>query len=217
MRRKWDGRSATATSIGDDAAWDAAEAEQLYSLLEREIVPQFYQRNENRDSHAMGSRASGESMARLTPHFSANRAVREYTAEHYVPASAAYAARAAEGGRAGAGVLEWSQRSPPRGATFLLARCMWNPRTARSTLLSPFIWAAVDPDAVRVELFAEGPGGESPVVRRWIAERSLPPNGFIYTAGVEANRRANDFTPRVVPYHPGAAVPLEANQILWQK
>jgi starch phosphorylase len=45
----------------------------------------------------------------------------------------------------------------------------------------------------------------------------LPPSGFIYSVSVEANRNANDFTPRVVPYHPGAAVPLEANQILWQK
>jgi len=27
---------------GDDPGWDKAEAEALYSLLEREIVPEFY-------------------------------------------------------------------------------------------------------------------------------------------------------------------------------
>ena len=31
---------------GDDPSWDAAEAEALYGLLEREVVPEFYTRNE---------------------------------------------------------------------------------------------------------------------------------------------------------------------------
>jgi glucan phosphorylase len=31
-----------------------------------------------------------ESMARLTPRFSADRAVREYTEQHYLPAASAY-------------------------------------------------------------------------------------------------------------------------------
>ena len=32
-----------------------------------------------------------------------------------------------------------------------------------------------------------------------------------------ARRPAGDYTPRVVPWHPGAAVPLEANHILWYR
>ncbi len=31
---------------GDDPAWDAAEAEALYDLLEREVIPEFYARDE---------------------------------------------------------------------------------------------------------------------------------------------------------------------------
>ena len=31
---------------GDDPAWDAAEAEALYELLEREVIPEFYARDE---------------------------------------------------------------------------------------------------------------------------------------------------------------------------
>ena len=33
---------------GDDPAWDAAEAEALYDLLEREVIPEFYTRDEQR-------------------------------------------------------------------------------------------------------------------------------------------------------------------------
>ena len=36
-------------------------------------------------------------------------------------------------------------------------------------------------------------------------------------ATVDAARNPGDFTPRVVPHHSAAFVPLEANQILWQK
>jgi hypothetical protein len=36
-----------------------------------------------------------ESMARLTPRFSANRTVREYTEQHYLPAATAYHLRSA--------------------------------------------------------------------------------------------------------------------------
>ena len=63
---------------GDDPQWDAAEAESLYVLLEHEVIPAFYTRNEKGIPTAWVARMR-ESMARLTPRFSANRTVREYT------------------------------------------------------------------------------------------------------------------------------------------
>ena len=74
---------------GDDPAWDAAEAEALYDLLEREVIPEFYRRDEYGIPTAWVARMR-ESMAQLTPRFSANRTVREYTEQHYLPAAAAY-------------------------------------------------------------------------------------------------------------------------------
>jgi starch phosphorylase len=32
---------------GDDPSWDAAEAESLYAVLEREVIPEFYARDEH--------------------------------------------------------------------------------------------------------------------------------------------------------------------------
>ncbi len=70
---------------GDDPAWDAMEAEALYDLLEREVIPEFYTRDEQGIPSAWVARMR-ESMARLTPRFSTNRAVREYTEQYYLPA-----------------------------------------------------------------------------------------------------------------------------------
>ena len=74
---------------GDDPAWDAVEAEALYELLEREVIPEFYTRDDQGIPTAWVRRMR-ESMARLTPRFSASRAVCQYTEERYLPAAAAY-------------------------------------------------------------------------------------------------------------------------------
>ena len=91
---------------GDDPAWDAAEAAALYDLLEREVIPAFYTRDAQGIPAAWVARIR-ESMARLTPHFSANRAVRAYTVDYYLPAAAAYRARAAEHGTVGRQLVQW--------------------------------------------------------------------------------------------------------------
>ena len=85
---------------GDDPAWDALEAEQLYDLLEQKVVPEFYNRNEKGIPVAWISRMR-ESMAQLTPRFSADRSVREYTIQHYLPAATTYLERAANKGKKG--------------------------------------------------------------------------------------------------------------------
>ena len=54
---------------GEDPAWDASEADMLYTLLEREVIPEFYQRDQNGIPTAWVKRIR-ESMARLTPRFS---------------------------------------------------------------------------------------------------------------------------------------------------
>ena len=91
---------------GDDPAWDAQEAEALYTLLEREVVPAFYARDPDGIPTAWVARMR-ESMARLTPQFSTNRVVREYTERYYLPAAEAYRHRAADHGATGAALVQW--------------------------------------------------------------------------------------------------------------
>jgi len=69
------GRWAMGWLHGDASAWDAMEAEQLYRLLEEEIVPCFYRRDENGLPQEWIARMR-ESMAQLSGRFSSNRMVR---------------------------------------------------------------------------------------------------------------------------------------------
>ena len=95
---------------GDDPAWDAVEADALYDLLEREVIPGFYARDGSGIPAAWVKRMR-ESMAQLTPRFSANRTVREYTNSTYLPAAAAYRERAANKGAIGAQMVEMAAKT----------------------------------------------------------------------------------------------------------
>jgi starch phosphorylase len=77
----------------------------------------------------------------------------------------------------------------------------------------------LDPEAVRVELYADGVDGavaqrvEMQRVRQLVGTT----NGYAYRAGLPATRAASDYTTRLIPTHHGVAVPLEAARILWQR
>jgi len=105
---------------GSDPGWDKAEAEMLYDALEREVIPEFYNRNENGIPTAWVARMR-ESMARLAPHFSADRTVREYTEQHYLPAATNYLHRAADKGVAGRQIVEWQRQLEQNGLGCILA------------------------------------------------------------------------------------------------
>ncbi|MGH8255814.1 MAG: alpha-glucan family phosphorylase, partial [Steroidobacteraceae bacterium] len=76
----------------DDPNLDAKEADALYSLLEREVVPQFYEREQNGVPGAWVARMR-QSMVCLTPQYSSLRSVREYVEQHYLPAASRYRER----------------------------------------------------------------------------------------------------------------------------
>jgi len=62
------------------------------------VIPEFYERDANGIPGRWLERMR-ESMAQLTPRFSASRAVCEYTEQHYLPAAAIYRLRAADNRR----------------------------------------------------------------------------------------------------------------------
>jgi starch phosphorylase len=196
---------------GDDPAWDAAEAEALYALLEDHIIPEFFQRNDAGIPAQWVARIR-ESMARLTPEYSANRAVRQYTEEHYIPAAVAYAARTAERGKLGCEILAWQQALARDWSGVSFGALQVDSRNGLLHFEVAVHLGELNPQFVRVELFAEGP-----VRKAMDRGAQLPDKGYLYTATVEANRPASDFTARLIPYHPSASVPLEAGEISWQK
>ncbi len=203
---------------GDDPAWDAAEAGALYDLLEQEVIPQFYTRDENGIPTAWVARMR-ESMARLTPRFSANRTVREYTEQHYLPAAAAYLERAADKGAVGRQVVDWQHTLEQKWASLRFGEVKVETGEEQHVFNVQIYLDDLDPTAVQVELYADGINGDAPLRQEMKRLRSLTgaQGGHVYSAAVPATRPATDYTVRMIPHLSGIAVPLEANHILWQR
>jgi starch phosphorylase len=203
---------------GDDPAWDTAEAEVLYGLLEREVVPAFYTRNAEGIPPAWVAKMRA-SMTRLTPRFSATRVVREYTERYYLPAAAAYRKRAALKGALGAQILAWHQRLAANWSEARFGALQVETEGGHHTVRVELCLGGVDPETVAVELFAAPTDGCDAVRQPMTPTRKLdgPGHAHVYSANVPASRPATDYTPRLVPSHPDALVPLEAPEILWQR
>jgi starch phosphorylase len=203
---------------GDDPAWDARDAEALYDLLENEVIPEFYARDEQGVPTAWVARMR-ESMARLTPNFSTNRAVSEYTEQHYLPAAAAYLARAANNGAVGVDIAEWRKALTQHWGSLRFGEVKIETQDEQHIFEVQVYLDDLDPQAVQVELCAEGVNGGSVerVVMTRVRQLIGAINGFAYRAEIPATRSANDYTARVIPFHDAVAVPLEAAAILWQR
>ena len=203
---------------GDDPAWDAVEADALYALLEREVIPEFYTRDESGIPTAWVKRMR-ESMARLTPRFSANRTVREYTKQHYLPAAAAYHVRAANKGAIGRQIIDWQHSLERKWATLHFGEVKVETRGEQHVFDVQVYLGDLDPKAVRVELYADGVMGSAPVRQEMTRVRQLAgaSGSYVYNAAVSAARPSADYTARVIPHCAGVAIPLEDARILWQR
>ena len=203
---------------GDDPAWDAAEAEALYERLEREVIPQFYTRDDKGIPTAWVGRMR-ESMARLTPRFCANRAVCEYAERHYLPAATAYRERAADKGALGRQMVEWRHNLEQKWGTLRFGEVKVETRGGQHLFEAQIYLNDLDPKAVRVELYADGVKGGAPARQemKWVRQLAGASGGCVYSAAVSAARPPGDYTARMTPHRDGVAVPLETAQILWQR
>jgi glycogen phosphorylase len=203
---------------GDDPARDALEAEAMYTLLEQEVAPEFYQR----DQQGMPSKWVGrirESMCQLTPEFSVGRTLREYTQDHYLPAASGYAQRAQKESALGAELLAWQQTIAEQWKTVRFGTVSVETHDHLHIFRVQVLPGDLPLDDLRLELYAEPlPDGESAVHSMTASEKQPDAKGIVtYAAQVAASRAASDYTPRIVPYHPSVSVPLEASQVLWQR
>ena len=189
----------------------------LYDLLEREVIPEFYARDKEGIPVAWVARMR-ESMARLTPQFSANRTVREYTEQHYIPAAVAYRRRTADKGAMGVQVVKWQRAMEQHWSDLRFGELKVATDERNHVFEVQVYLGGLDPNTVRVELYADGINGGEPVREEMMPKQEpADANSYIYSAQVPTTRPATDYTARVIPHCDGVAIPLEAAQILWQR
>ena len=203
---------------GEDRSWDAAEAETLYERLEQEVIPEFYARNDKGLPGAWVERIR-ESMASLTPRFSAGRTVREYTEEHYLPAAASYQARSADKGAAAMKLVNWRNALAAKWSAIRFESVAVESQGGQLVFTVEVRLGDVGPGMMGLELYADARTGGAPVRQEMsaVGDNANGAGARTYRAAVPSDRPATDYTARIFPRCDGLAVPLEAGWILWQK
>ena len=199
---------------GNDPAWDAAEACALYDLLEKEIVPLFYARDEKGLPAGWIDKVRN-SMSRLTPQFSANRAVREYTEKHYIPSAKMFKTRLQNNGKGAQEILEWKQELASKWNKLRFGEMKVESDAEKHHFNLQLYIDMLDPKFIKVELFAEGKEGAFEVYFFELVHQ-LSAGSYSYTCSIPAKRPATDYTPRIVPFFEGVNIPLEEHHILWR-
>jgi glycogen phosphorylase len=197
---------------------DAREAAQLYTLLEEDVVPAFYERDEDGLPRRWMARMRA-SMANLTPRFSSVRMLQEYVEQAYLPASAACQRRTAPESAVAQELERWSAHLARHWPAIRVGDATKTVVAGQLTVSVPVHLGEIAKDAVQVQLYADPQDGRGPFVHPMAeAERVLDtPDSSIYRATIETARPPEHFTVRVVPYHPDARVPIELPLIAWQR
>src|SRR5690606_39875655 len=171
----------------DEAALDNMEAEQLYQILEQEVIPTFYHRDEQGIPQKWIQMIK-QSMARLTPRFSASRTVIEYTEKYYLPAALGLHRRLSEVTENG--LAQWQNHIRVGWAHVSVGEVHVKEKDGRRHVTTPVHLSTLHPQQVQVELFAEGIN--SPLPTRILMEpQSSEPDDkgiFLYQAEVDGSR-----------------------------
>lgn len=206
-------------SLGHDLNYhedDVADANHLYSLLEQEIVPEFYNRNAVGVPQAWVARMR-VSMAELAPHFSSNRMVHEYVNTLYADAAIEYQRRTENHGALAKQLAQWDSQLDHHWQ-----QVHWGNREvdvqAKGARYEVHVYLGdLSPDSVAVELFAEArddfPSERIPMRK----ETSIPGSvhGYQYSVFVQTERPVDQYTPRIIPFHNNAIIPQENCRIIW--
>ena len=209
-------------SIGDGSGGtteevDARDRASLYEILEQKIVPEFYDRDIEGLPRSWLGRIR-ESMGKLTPDFGGARMMRDYVEKTYLPLAKAVRERQEDGCTLARKMNQWSRKLHSRWPTLHIGHPVVNQTESVWHIVVPVYMGEVSPASVRVELFADAEENLTSQIVMLHQEQAIPgsTNGYIFAGAFTSTRPLEDYTVRVVPYHPNALLPTELPLIAWQ-
>lgn len=198
----------------DNPARDPLDAQELYTLLEREVTALFYSRDENDIPRAWLQRVR-TSLARLTPQFSSDRMVREYVRDLYQPAARAFDQRTLNSNAQAIDLQRWQSAVQSEWPYVRFEQVevhrdgeQWRFRVRLHT-------AGLHAPQLHVDLCSVDTFTWDTIAVPMTAEPATGPT-LICHATVPGNRPAEHYTPRLRPHHP-ARMPTELPLMKWQK
>lgn len=212
-------------TYSDYAYQDYVESNALYELLEKEVVPLFYQRSADGLPRPWIARMK-RSMKTLSPQFSCNRMIWEYCERFYVPAARYHRELMADGAARARKLADWKKeilRSWSAVAVLSVEAMAPGVRTIGEgfEVRALVDLGAIPPDEVLVEVY-HGPLDSAGEITR---ARSVPmglsesrgDGTHVYVGSVPCDRTGmQGYTVRVRPEHPDANNLIVTGLMTWR-
>jgi glycogen phosphorylase len=215
----------SAESMSDLAHRDEVEANSLFEILERQLVPLYYDRGGGRYPRGWVARIKA-SIGSLGPKVMASRMVKDYVRELYEPTAVQATALADKGYVRARAVARWKHRVVAAWPEVKVLDVESDEQTGkvdlggvRSVAVSVEL-GSLTPDDVAVELL-HGPvvGGEE-LTQTEVVRLSLTPAAraapYRYEGSFTCDLAGrHGYTVRIVPAHPDLVNPVELGCIAW--
>ena len=204
---------------------DRVESEALYNLLEKEVVPLFYDRDASDVPRGWVARMKA-SMKRLTPVFNTNRMVAEYAERFYIPASHRHLHLRADNAARVHPLVDWRRRLRDHGSDVKVVK------VEEQTVAEVFVGStlqitarvylgSLSPSDVRVQIYHGAVDQEGQIIQGQAEEMTLTSkadNDFVYQGQIDCkDSGSRGYAIRVIAFHQDAILPYEQPWLVWQE
>jgi starch phosphorylase len=203
---------------------DEVEAEALYELIERDVIPTFYERGADRVPRKWVSRMKA-SIGTLAHFVNTHRMVSQYTRDYYLDAHARYRKLDAGNGAGARTLAAWIARVEKEWPRVAVERMTDGssqtlPVGTKMRVRARVELGGLTPDDVAVELYwgridAKGEIAEAATAQMQFAGRDGGKYVFEAAAVPCARSGLHGYTVRVLPHHPDLASPMLPGLIAW--
>ncbi|MFN0152817.1 MAG: alpha-glucan family phosphorylase [Gaiella sp.] len=205
--------------VEDADARDTAEAEWIYELLEREVVPLFYERGDDGLPHEWVGRVRS-TLTKLGPRVSADRMVAEYVERFYEPAARRSGELGADGMARARALAAWRVRTRAAWPGVSVPEVMVDEHDPRLgdqlAVTARVVTGELEPSEIEVEVVhgPVDPGGELTGVA--VKRLTQDPGANTWSGTVSCDRAgAFGLAVRAVPAHPDLASWLDLGLVAW--
>jgi glycogen phosphorylase len=209
----------------DDLGYqDHVEAQAIYHLLENEIAPLFYARDEHNIPRGWVAKMK-QSMHLLGPVYDTRRMVTEYAQTYYLPAAKRAAHLAASDYALTRELVAWKLKVREQWSQVRIEAVTAESehlKAGEQAQVRAALWLGdvLTPEDVQVQLYT----GPVDTDRNFVHAEgiSLTCEGrdggaWVYTGHLPTNHSGQQgFSVRVLPYHPEAILPQELPLIVWE-
>ena len=209
---------------GDDKYQDEVESNAIYDLLEKELVPLFYNRGADGLPRGWISKMK-TSMREICHVFNTNRMVRQYTEEYYLPAHARYTSLTTEKLHGARSLAQWRSKIQQCWPAVRIVETKSDGQKGMKVGESLDVRARVDlgsltPADISVELYHGSLNSDGEIVNPIVVPMDIAgkPKGsvheFLGTIKSETSGR-HGYTVRILPHHKDIDNPAKQGLVLW--